>query len=61
MTGFELLEILTKADNDILRNEVYAGESDGDRVVNAYLHGDNIILETQMQLEMEAYEQTYGG
>ena len=61
MTGFELLEILTKADNDLLRNEIYAGESEGDRVVNAYLDGDNIILETQMQLELEVYEQTYGG
>ena len=58
MTGFELREILTKADNEVLRNDVYAGESQCDRVIDAYLSGNNIVLETEMQAQINEMENT---
>ena len=54
MTGFELLEVLVKTDNEILKNEIFAGESKGDRVVDAYLAGGNIVLLTEMQRSLDA-------
>lgn len=54
MTGFELLEVLVKTDKEILRNDIYAGESQGDRVIGVYLSGNNIVMDTEMQEQMRA-------
>lgn len=46
MTGFELLEYLTKQDSEVLRCQIYAGEDDWDEIVDAYIDDGAVILQT---------------
>ena len=43
MTGFQLLEALTKMDKEALRSDIFAGLNDEDRIVDAYVTSDGFV------------------
>ena len=49
MTGFELLEYLTKQDAEVLRCQIYAGSDDWDEIVDAQVDDGAVNLQTFRQ------------
>lgn len=54
MTGFELLEALTKTDAEYLREEIYAGMGEDDRIVDVYIEEGMVTLLTEGQRALDA-------
>ena len=54
MTGFELLEALTKTDAEYLREEIYAGMGEDDRIVDVYIEEGMVTLLTEGQRTLDA-------
>lgn len=58
MTGFQLLEALTKMDKEALRSDIFAGLNDEDRIVDAYVTSDGFVsLLTEYQRDLDAEEE----